>query len=100
MEQAEEVGLVPVEIGWSDVGTWEAVYEAGEAGADGAGNVVRGTVEAEDARGCYLHSDGPKIVAIDVEDLVVVATAEGVLVTRRGRSQALKPLLERRETRD
>ena len=98
MERADRVGVLPVEIGWSDVGTWEAVYEAGEGEADGAGNVVRGPVQAEAARGCYLHSDGPRIVAIGVEDLVVVATAEGVLVTRRGGSQGVKPLLERGET--
>jgi mannose-1-phosphate guanylyltransferase/mannose-1-phosphate guanylyltransferase/mannose-6-phosphate isomerase len=98
MERASRVGIVPVDIGWSDVGTWDAAYEAGEEEADAAGNVVRGPVEVENARRCYLHSDGPRIVAIDVDDLVVVATAAGVLVTRRGASGKLKALLERPST--
>jgi mannose-1-phosphate guanylyltransferase/mannose-1-phosphate guanylyltransferase/mannose-6-phosphate isomerase len=95
MERTDRVGVVPVDIGWSDVGTWEAVYDAGREEADHDGNVVRGPVRAEEARGCYLHSDGPRIVALGVEDLVVVATADGVLVTRRGSSQNVKPFLER-----
>lgn len=95
MEGAGHVGVIPVEIGWSDVGTWQAVYEAGTWEADDAGNVLRGPVQAEDSRGCYVQSDGPRIVVLDVEDLVVVATADGVLVTRRGGGDGLKPLLER-----
>jgi mannose-1-phosphate guanylyltransferase len=100
MERSARVGLVPVDIGWSDVGTWEAVYDAGDKEADGAGNVVRGPVDIEGVRGCYVHSDGPRIVALDVEDLVIVATADGVLVTRRGGSHAIKPILERGGTPD
>jgi mannose-1-phosphate guanylyltransferase len=100
MERSDRVGVVPVDIGWSDVGTWEAVYDAGKAEADGDGNVARGPVQLENVRGCYLQSDGPRIVAIDVDDLVVVATADGVLVTRRGGSAALKPLIERHDSAD
>jgi mannose-1-phosphate guanylyltransferase/mannose-1-phosphate guanylyltransferase/mannose-6-phosphate isomerase len=100
MERAERVGVDPVDIGWSDVGSWNAVYEAGEGSADDAGNIVRGPVEVENSRGCYLHSNGPRIVALDVDDLVIVATADGVLVTRRGGGDGLKPLLERREAGD
>jgi mannose-1-phosphate guanylyltransferase/mannose-1-phosphate guanylyltransferase/mannose-6-phosphate isomerase len=92
MEQAVRVGVVPVDMGWSDVGTWDAVYDAGQD--NGAGNVVRGPVRSERASRCYIHSDGPKVVAIDVEDLVIVATADGMLVARRGGGQTLKAVIE------
>lgn len=86
MERAARVGVVPVDVGWSDVGTWDAVLEASEADAEG--NVLSGSVRAEQTRGCYIRSDGPPVVAAGVEDLIVVVTADGVLVTRRRMSQA------------
>lgn len=95
MEKADRVGVIPVEMGWSDVGTWDAVYDAARNGD--SNNVIHGPVDSEQSRGCYFHSEGPKIIAIDVEDLIVVATADGVLVTRRGGSQSLKTILERGE---
>jgi mannose-1-phosphate guanylyltransferase/mannose-1-phosphate guanylyltransferase/mannose-6-phosphate isomerase len=81
MEQAERIAMVPVEMGWSDLGSWDSVYQAGPA--DDAGNVLHGAADATGARNCLVHSDGPRIVALNVEDLIIVATAEGVLVTRR-----------------
>jgi mannose-1-phosphate guanylyltransferase/mannose-1-phosphate guanylyltransferase/mannose-6-phosphate isomerase len=97
MEGADRVGTIPVDMGWSDVGSWDAVYAV--ATGDSSGNVIEGVVEADDVQGCYLRSDGPRIVVHGVRDLIVVATADGVIVTRRGDSQSVKPLVEREARR-
>jgi mannose-1-phosphate guanylyltransferase/mannose-1-phosphate guanylyltransferase/mannose-6-phosphate isomerase len=88
MEKADRIAVVPVQMGWSDLGSWDALYEIGEP--DGDGNVAAGEVLALDTRNSLLKSGGPLIVAIGVEDLIVIATADAVLVTRRGESQHVK----------
>jgi len=98
MEKAERIAVVPVEMGWSDVGSWDALYEAGEPDADG--NVTSGEVTALDTRGCLLRSNGLRIVTIGVEDLVVVATADAVLVVPRGQSQRVREAVARLNARD
>lgn len=88
MEAADRIAVVPVEMGWSDVGSWDALYEI--SARDAAGNAVSGDVSAPDSRNCLLRSDGPLVVAAGVEDLIVIATGDAVLVMRRGDSQAVK----------
>ena len=92
MEQAERIAVVPVDMGWSDLGSWDALYEAGAA--DAAGNGAAGDVLALDARDCLLRSEGPTLVAVGVEDLVVVATPDAVLVTRRGDAQRVREAVD------
>jgi mannose-1-phosphate guanylyltransferase len=92
MEKAERVAVVPVRMGWSDVGSWDALFEAGDA--DGAGNVVSGDVTALDTKGSLLASEGPLIVTIGIEDLIVVATGDAVLVAPRGKSQQVKEAVD------
>ena len=95
MEKAERIATVPVEMGWSDVGSWDALYEAGERDADG--NVAAGEVLALDTRNSLLRSDGPQIVAIGLEGLVVVATRDAVLIAPRGQTQRVREAVERLE---
>jgi mannose-1-phosphate guanylyltransferase/mannose-1-phosphate guanylyltransferase/mannose-6-phosphate isomerase len=85
MERSKRVAAVPVSMGWSDVGSWDALYAAGSADANG--NVVSGNARAIDAKGCLIRSEGPVIVASGVEDLIIVATADEVLILPRGKSQ-------------
>jgi mannose-1-phosphate guanylyltransferase/mannose-1-phosphate guanylyltransferase/mannose-6-phosphate isomerase len=85
MERSKRVAAVPVSMGWSDVGSWDALYAAGSA--DAKGNVVSGNARAIDAKGCLIRSEGPVIVASGVEDLIIVATADEVLILPRGKSQ-------------
>jgi len=100
MEKAERVAVVPVRVGWSDIGSFEALYDV--AGKDDAGNAVTGPVLALDARGCLIRSVGPLVAAIGVEDLVIVATADAVLVVPRAQSQRVKHAVEalKREGKD
>jgi mannose-1-phosphate guanylyltransferase/mannose-1-phosphate guanylyltransferase/mannose-6-phosphate isomerase len=92
MEQADNIAVVPVSMGWSDLGSWDAVYE--EAPKDCSGNVISGNVVALRSSGCLIRSDGPPVAAMDLEDLLIVATATGIVVSRRGGSQGVKEALE------
>jgi mannose-1-phosphate guanylyltransferase/mannose-1-phosphate guanylyltransferase/mannose-6-phosphate isomerase len=93
MERTDRAAVVPVDMGWTDVGGWSALWDIGAK--DSAGNVAVGDVVAEDSAGCYLRSEGPLVAALGVEDLVVVATPDAVLVTRKDRDQDVKRLVER-----
>lgn len=97
METAAQVAVVPVEMGWSDIGSWEAVHAAGPL--DSSGNLLAGDVVAPDSRGCLIRSDGPVVVALGVEDLVIVATERAVLVVPRGQSQRVKDAIDALEAR-
>ncbi|MBS6141186.1 MAG: cupin domain-containing protein [Bilophila sp.] len=76
----------------ADLGSWEAFYEA--APHDGDGNVLVGDVYAEGAENCYLHASKRMVAALGVSDLVVVETADSVLVADRARTQDVKKIVE------
>jgi len=92
MEKAERVAVVPVSMGWSDVGSWDALHELGEK--DGSGNLARGEVVAIDNANCLIRSDGPTVVTVGVKDLIVIATGDAVLIVPRGESQRVKEAVE------
>ncbi|WP_186698267.1 mannose-1-phosphate guanylyltransferase/mannose-6-phosphate isomerase [Cyanobium sp. NS01] len=96
MEKTELGCVLPLQAGWSDVGSWSALWET--ADQDGAGNVLRGRVISEASRNCYLRSEHRLVVGLGVEDLVVVETDDVVLVAHRDKAQDVKTvvgLLER-----
>jgi len=95
MEHTDRAAVVPVDMGWSDVGTWDALWQV--SGKDAAGNVAQGDVLIEDARGCYLRAEQGLVAALGVEDLVVIATADAVMVARRDRAQDVKQIVARLE---
>jgi mannose-1-phosphate guanylyltransferase/mannose-1-phosphate guanylyltransferase/mannose-6-phosphate isomerase len=97
MERSDRVAVAPVDMGWSDVGSWDSLYALGAADSDG--NVLAGDVLALDSRGCLVRTDGPQIVTVGVRDLIVIATEEGVLVVPRGESQRVKEALDALESR-
>jgi len=79
-------------MGWSDVGSWDALHAISDRDADG--NVHRGEVLAIDTRDCLIRSDGVRIAAVGVSDLIVVASGNDILILPRGRSQEVKKLIE------
>ena len=94
MERTQYAAVVPVDMEWSDVGSWEALLTETQRDVDG--NVAVGDVVAEDTRGCYVRADsGLMIATLGVEDLVIVATSDAMLVARRDRSQDVKRIVER-----
>lgn len=97
MERTQHAAIVPVDMGWNDVGSWKALLT--EAQRDIDGNVVLGDVITEDTRGCYVRADSGSMVAtLGVEDLVIVATSDAVLVARQDRSQDVKRIVDRLKT--
>jgi mannose-1-phosphate guanylyltransferase/mannose-6-phosphate isomerase len=93
MEHTPRAAVAPVEMGWSDIGSWDALWAM--SGKDAAGNVLEGNVVADGARNCYLRSEAGLVAAVGVEDLVVVATDDAVMVAPRDRTQEVKSLVAR-----
>jgi mannose-6-phosphate isomerase-like protein (cupin superfamily) len=79
-------------MGWSDIGSWVALWETSDK--DPAGNVVKGDVLHHDTINSYLRSEGPLIAALGVEDLVVVASPDAVLVSPKSATQGIKKIVE------
>ena len=98
MERAGNLAVVPVDLGWSDVGSWDALYDAAAKDADG--NAVTGPVDCMAGSGNLIRSEGPRVVAIGVDNLVIVATRDGVLVVRRGASQKVGEAVAEMAKRD
>lgn len=92
MEHTQKAAVVPVEMGWSDIGSWEALWDASDK--DNGGNALTGDVLHHATRNSYLRSEGPLVAAVGVEDLVVVATKDAVLVSRKDASQDVKKIVE------
>ncbi len=93
MEHTERAVVVPVDCGWTDVGSWSSLWDISEK--DAGHNVLIGDVVAEDVSGCYMRGEGQLVAAIGVENLIVVATPDVVMVTRRDCDQDVKKLVER-----
>jgi mannose-1-phosphate guanylyltransferase len=92
MEKLAGIGTLPLDCGWSDLGSWEALAEV--LPADGAGNMACGETVTADARGNLLFSDdGGMVAVLGVEGLVVVRTADAVLVCPKERSQEVRRLV-------
>ncbi len=88
MEKTERIAVVPCQIGWSDIGSWEAVGELSPA--DAQGNRVQGRAMLHDSRGCYIQSGQRLVGAVGVENLIVIDTSDAVLVVDRSRSQDVR----------
>lgn len=95
MEHTPHAAVLPVEMGWSDVGTWDALWLVGAQ--DKSGNVTTGDVIAEDTHNSYLRAESGLLAVLGVDDLVVVATSDVVMVTRRDRAQDIKQLVAKLE---
>jgi len=92
-ERTSRAAVVPADIGWSDVGSWGALWELG--GKDEDGNVAVGDVFLEAARNCYVRSDGMVAAVVGLEDAVVVVTEDAVLAMHRGHAQDVKKVVDR-----
>jgi mannose-1-phosphate guanylyltransferase len=95
MEKAEEVVVIPAEIGWSDVGSWASLREL--LPRDGDGNVVVGHHVGLETKGALIYSPDRLVATVGVEDLIVVDTEDAILVCSRDRAQEVKALVERLE---
>ena len=92
MEKANNVYVVKGDFMWSDVGSWDAVYELGKK--DENGNVTKGNIVRIDTHNCLISSNKRLITSIGVEDLIIVETKDAILVTKRGESEKIKDLVD------
>ncbi len=92
MEKTGEAVVIPLSAGWNDIGAWSALWDVHPHDADG--NVLVGDVLTEKAVNCYLHANHRLIAAVGVEDIVVVETADAVLVAQRDQVQNVKVIVE------
>jgi len=88
MEKTAHAAVVPAELGWSDVGAYDSLWEISPK--DENGNVARGQVTFQNAQNCYVYGEKQMVALLGVEDLVVVTTADAVLVTKKECAQDVK----------
>jgi mannose-1-phosphate guanylyltransferase/mannose-6-phosphate isomerase len=93
MEKTADAVVVPLDAGWSDVGSWSSLHDA--SNPDQAGNVARGDVLIEDTRNCYLFAQSRLVAAVGLEDHVVIETKDAVLVAPKSRVQDVKKIVSR-----
>ena len=92
MEKTSQAYMVPFTAQWSDVGSWQALWEVGDK--DEHENVFFGDVIAEQSQGCYVSCEGRLVALVGVKDLVVVETADSVLVAHKDSSQDVKKIVD------
>jgi mannose-1-phosphate guanylyltransferase/mannose-1-phosphate guanylyltransferase/mannose-6-phosphate isomerase len=97
MERTQKAAVVPAAIGWSDIGSWAALWEIQQK--DSAGNATLGPVELVDAKNCYVRSEAMLTGVIGLQDAVVVVTDDAVLAMHRDHAQDVKKLLDRLKAR-
>jgi mannose-1-phosphate guanylyltransferase/mannose-6-phosphate isomerase len=93
MEKTDRAAVVVGRFRWSDIGSWDAIFDIAER--DKSGNAVYGTVVTTDARNCVIHSPGRLTAVVGADDLVVVSTPDAVLVVPRARAQEVRELVDK-----
>ncbi|MCI5107461.1 MAG: mannose-1-phosphate guanylyltransferase/mannose-6-phosphate isomerase [Pseudomonadales bacterium] len=92
MEKTGRAAVLPLDAGWSDLGAWDALWEAAEA--DAQGNVFSGDVLASEVENSYIQAGSRLVAAVGLKDSIVVETADAVLVADRHQAQAVKKIVE------
>jgi len=93
MEHTDKAAVVPVDMGWNDVGSWAALWDI--ADKDGNGNVLLGDVVTHEVKNAYLRSDKPLLAVIGLEDVVIVADDDVVLVAAKEQAQDVREIVAR-----
>ncbi|WP_028576176.1 mannose-1-phosphate guanylyltransferase/mannose-6-phosphate isomerase [Desulfomicrobium escambiense] len=93
MEQTDKGAMVPLSCGWNDLGSWEALWQAGSK--DESGNVIRGDVVTCDVHDSYLHAETRLLAAVGLRNHIVVETADAVLISPRDRVQEVKKIVDK-----
>ncbi len=93
MEKTGEAAMLPIDVGWNDVGSWASLWAI--APRDKDGNYVHGESVLEDTHDCYVHSERSLVATIGVDNLVIVDTPDALLVADKSRSQEVGKLVSR-----
>tara|TARA_B100000401_G_C52766496_1_gene700946 strand:- start:112 stop:768 length:657 start_codon:yes stop_codon:yes gene_type:complete len=92
MEKTHLGTVLPLNAGWTDIGSWNSVWEISQK--DEHGNVIKGNVLAKNTRNCYLRSEKRLITTLGIEDLIIIETSDAILVARKKESQEVKNIVE------
>ena len=98
MEHADNVAMIPVDMGWSDVGSWASLWEIGDK--DAHNNLLQGDVIASGSRDSYIRAESRLVTAIGVENLVIIETTDAVLVAPRDQTQLVKEMVDELKLRN
>ncbi len=100
LEKSNRVAVIPVDMEWTDLGSWESLFKVSEK--DGQGNVIRGNVISQDSQNSLIFSSKKLVTSIGVDNLIIVETDDALLVCDMTRSQDVKKLVEtlKREERN
>ena len=91
MEKTRDAVVLPLDAGWSDVGSWASLFDA--LAADEEGNVLQGDVLVHDTHDCYVHSTSRLVAAVGMDDHIIVETKDAILVAPKERVQDVKELV-------
>ena len=92
MEKTSDAVMVPLDAGWSDIGSWAALWEAGEKNSEG--NLFKGDVLSENTAGSYVHATHRLVTTVGVTDLIIVETKDAVLVAHKDQVQDVKKIVD------
>ncbi|MCW7755120.1 mannose-1-phosphate guanylyltransferase/mannose-6-phosphate isomerase [Desulfobotulus sp. H1] len=92
MEKTQKGAMIPLKAGWSDLGSWEALWQVGEK--DLQSNVIHGDVLTHDVRNSFLHAESRLVAAVGLENHIVVETPDAVLVSPRDRVQDVRKMVD------
>ena len=100
LEKSDRVAVIPVDMEWTDLGSWESLHKVSDK--DSEGNVLRGNVISQDTKNSLIFSEKKLVASIGVENLIIVETDDALLVCNMNRSQEVKKLVEtlKREERN
>ncbi|WP_346837739.1 mannose-1-phosphate guanylyltransferase/mannose-6-phosphate isomerase [Microbulbifer sp. SAOS-129_SWC] len=98
MEKTRSAVVVPMDCGWSDVGSWSALWETSDK--DESGNTANGDVIIYDSRNCYVRSEAKLIAAVGLDDVVIVESDDAIMVAAKDRVQEVKKVVEQLRAAD
>jgi len=93
MEHTDKAVVVPLDAGWSDVGSWSSLWECAEQ--DGDSNVLQGDVMIDDVQNSYIHSEHRLVSVLGLDHIVIVETADAVMVASKDSAQNVKEIVNR-----
>jgi mannose-1-phosphate guanylyltransferase/mannose-6-phosphate isomerase len=96
MEKTRKGVVIPIDVGWNDIGSWSALWEVGHQ--DDNSNVTHGDVLLEDTKNSFIYGDSRLVATIGIDDLIIVETVDAVLVALKDRVQDVKKIVTRLKT--
>lgn len=93
MEKTKQAAVIPVDMGWSDVGSWGALWEV--VNKDSHGNATHGHIYMKDVSNCYIKSDKEIVAALGINDLIIIDTGDALLIAHRNKEQEVKDVFKK-----